>query len=72
MGYDQFGQISGTIVIDEKTEIINIKAIKMRRWKMSTDDSIILGLTDSAIFSIQNFKKLIQYNILLNLNDFIL
>lgn len=60
LGYDQFGQISGVMVVDGKTEVMNFEAIRMRRWNTSIDYSVFLGLTDSAICSVQELKKLLQ------------
>lgn len=57
LGFDQFGQISGTMVIDGKTEMINMRAIKLRRWNMSADDFVFAGITDIGICSIQKLKR---------------
>lgn len=57
LGFDQFGQISGAMVIDGKTEMINMRAIKLRRWNMSTNDSVFTGMTDNSIFSVQKLKR---------------
>lgn len=43
MGFDQFGQISGTVIVDGKTETINMSGIKIRRWNMSMNDSVFTG-----------------------------
>ncbi|VVC45766.1 ATP-grasp fold, subdomain 1,PEP-utilising enzyme, mobile domain,Pyruvate phosphate dikinase [Cinara cedri] len=61
LGFDQFGRISGVVVVDGKTETtINTRAIKLRRWNMSTDDTVFFGITDScSVCSVQKLDRLI-------------
>lgn len=60
MGFDQFGQISGTMVIDGKTEMTNMNGIKIRRWNMSMNDTVFAGFIDgcSGIYSVQKLDWL--------------
>lgn len=57
-GYDQFGQISGVMDVDGKTQTINVDVIKCRRWNMSIDDLAFLGITNKSICSVQKLKRL--------------
>jgi len=58
LGFDQFGQISGSMVVDGKTEMINMRAIKLRRWNMSVDDSVFAGFMNSdTMYSIQKLER---------------
>jgi len=56
LGFDQFGQVSGTMSVDGKTEIINMRAMKTRRWNMSMNDSVFTGFTDGGICSVQKLE----------------
>ncbi|KAL5244778.1 hypothetical protein ACI65C_012188 [Semiaphis heraclei] len=59
LGFDQFGQISGSIVIDGKTEMINMRAMKLRRWNMSVDDSAFVGFINGDIMcSVQKLERI--------------
>uniref|UniRef100_A0A2H8TRJ0 Putative phosphoenolpyruvate synthase n=1 Tax=Melanaphis sacchari TaxID=742174 RepID=A0A2H8TRJ0_9HEMI len=59
LGFDQFGQISGLIVVDGKSEMINMHAMKLRRWNMSIDDSMFAGFMNTDIMcSIQKLKRI--------------
>lgn len=65
MGFDQFGQISGTMIIDGKSEMINMNGIKIRRWNMSMNDSVFTGFIDgcNGIYSVQKLEWLdMSYN----------
>lgn len=57
LGFDQFGQISGIMVVDGKKELINMRAIKIRRWNMAIgDSSLYIGFINSGICSVQKLK----------------
>ncbi|CAI6346497.1 unnamed protein product [Macrosiphum euphorbiae] len=59
LGFDQFGQISGSMVVDGKTEIINMRSMKLRRWNMSVEDSAFVGFMNSDIMcSIQKLERI--------------
>lgn len=61
MGYDQFGKLSGVLVMNGKPEMIHLNGIKQRRWNMSKDDLVFLGfLNNSSACSIQTLKKLLH------------
>lgn len=51
LGFDQFGQISGAMVVDGKTEMTNIRAMKLRRWNMSKNDLVFVGFSDCKSMS---------------------
>ncbi|XP_025408161.1 uncharacterized protein LOC112681979 [Sipha flava] len=57
LGFDQFGQISGIMVVDGKKELINMRAIKLRRWNIGIgDSSLYIGFIDNSICSVQKLK----------------
>ncbi|CAH1725995.1 unnamed protein product [Aphis gossypii] len=59
LGFDQFGQISGSMVVDGKTEMINMHAMKLRRWNMSVDDSLFAGFMNSdTMYSVQKLERI--------------
>ncbi|XP_022162684.1 uncharacterized protein LOC111028371 isoform X1 [Myzus persicae] len=59
LGFDQFGQISGSMVVDGKTEMINMRAMRLRRWNMSVDDLAFVGFMDSDIVcSVQKLERI--------------
>jgi len=58
LGFDQFGQISGSMVVDGKIEMINMRAMKLRRWNMSVEDSAFVGFMNNDIMcSIQKLER---------------
>ncbi|XP_060861181.1 uncharacterized protein LOC132938394 isoform X3 [Metopolophium dirhodum] len=59
LGFDQFGQISGSMVVDGKTEMINMRAMKLRRWNMSVEDSAFVGFMNIDIMcSVQKLERI--------------
>ncbi|XP_016663303.2 uncharacterized protein LOC100569517 [Acyrthosiphon pisum] len=59
LGFDQFGQITGSMVVNGKTEMINMRAMKLRRWNMSVEDSAFVGFMNSDIMcSVQKLERI--------------
>ncbi|XP_050419567.1 uncharacterized protein LOC126832726 isoform X2 [Adelges cooleyi] len=60
LGFDQFGVLSGTLVVDGESKTIDLDALKLRRWDMSVGDSVLAGRlnNNSKTFSLQKSKRL--------------
>ncbi|XP_026822720.1 uncharacterized protein LOC113560827 [Rhopalosiphum maidis] len=58
LGFDHFGQISGSIVVDGKSEMIYMRAMRLRRWNMSVDDSMFAGFMNSNMCSVQKLERI--------------
>jgi hypothetical protein len=45
------------MVVDGKKELINMRAIKLRRWNIGIgDSSLYIGFIDNSICSVQKLK----------------